>query len=132
MVFPPSLIFSFLRKYIIFLGIYHIGRADISYLRSEYIILYTSSTASGPPSPSGEGFFILFSLTRKYIILLWSISYRQRRYIIPRFLGISFPMVSLPYTLPKRHSSSLWFQVPQAPALRMRCRNCLRFLYMNL
>ena len=72
------------------LKIYHTVKGDISYLRSGYIILYTSSTASGPPSPSGEGFFISFSLTRKYIILLWSISYRKgdisylrSEYIIP-------------------------------------------------
>ena len=49
-------------------------------LARKYIIvqvsIYTSSTASGPPSPSGEGFFISFSHSE-------NISYLRSEYNIP-------------------------------------------------
>ena len=107
----PSVIFKRkchlpLHKGGLFLSCHKKTRTDLGTSKAHFSLRGTPRT---PPSPficyflmtylsdtKPSTFRLIFSLTRKYIILLWSISYRQRRYIIPIPFGISFSRVSFP------------------------------------
>ena len=104
----PSLIFSHSENISYSCGVYHIAKA-IYHTCGAGISFPTPHPPQAVPLLPPEKAFL--SYFRKSENISYSSEYIISTKAIYHTCGasISFPRVSFPYTLPKRHSNSLWF-----------------------